>query len=99
MLDRKDGVFIARYRLYERCAEMSISVQWNNFHLAQSPYTVPGSVYPEDCNCPENNLEEVISSWKCGEIPKQIQDDLLLFKKIDWRDIRERVNTKTKVII
>jgi hypothetical protein len=42
MLDRKDGSFIVRYKLYHTCNNFKINVTYKGVHVALSPYIIKG---------------------------------------------------------
>ncbi|KAJ8913564.1 hypothetical protein NQ315_017115 [Exocentrus adspersus] len=91
MLDRRDGSYIVRYKMYEPCVYMKISVVHENKHVAQSPYIINNVVYPEDCMCPKKNFNEVTSSWDCGLVPSEITKRLNVFNKIHWDEYRDKL--------
>lgn len=41
-LDRKDGTFIVRYKMYEICYDVSINVYYNRKHIKGSPLKFSG---------------------------------------------------------
>lgn len=45
ILDRKDGTFIVRYKLYDTCNELSISIYYKNKHIKDSPIKIKGNCY------------------------------------------------------
>lgn len=91
VLDRKDGSFIARYKVYETCKNLVISVKYRDEHVAESPYVIRNRVQPEDCSCPYENLEVMLSKWECGEVAEQLQTDLKQFPSVNWDAIRKKV--------
>uniref|UniRef100_A0A6P7F504 Protein O-glucosyltransferase 2-like n=1 Tax=Diabrotica virgifera virgifera TaxID=50390 RepID=A0A6P7F504_DIAVI len=84
LLNRKDGSYIVRYKLYETCSYVKISVTYGNKHLGKSPYIINSPVKSDNCECPTQNIEELIDVWECGPVPKFITNKLDVFKKIDW---------------
>ena len=42
LLDRNDGSYIARFRLFETYQEITISVKYKDEHIANSPYHLKG---------------------------------------------------------
>lgn len=38
LLDRRDGSYIARYKLYETCYSVQITVKFNEDHVGGSPF-------------------------------------------------------------
>lgn len=41
-LDRKDGTFIVRYKIYDTCLDLSINVHYKRRNVAKSPYKFKG---------------------------------------------------------
>lgn len=93
ILDRKDGSYIIRYKLYESCKNLIVNVKYKNQHVGDSPYVIKNDVQPEDCFCPTGSLEKFLSSWDC-KTEKQLIRDLSLFEKIDWSKIRDKVDSQ-----
>ncbi|XP_060516916.1 protein O-glucosyltransferase 2-like isoform X2 [Cylas formicarius] len=90
ILDRKDGLVIVRYKIYEQCTYLKIIVHFDGNLVGNSPYIINENVSPE-CNCPRQNITEFIKKWHCGKVPRQINSDFLVFKTIDWNHIRKRI--------
>lgn len=90
ILDRKDGTYIVRYKLYESCKNLVINVKYKNQHVDDSPYIINNEVHPEDCFCPSDTLKNVLEKWDC-HTQKQLKEDLSLFGDIDWPKIRKKV--------
>ncbi|XP_033864706.3 protein O-glucosyltransferase 3 [Acipenser ruthenus] len=83
-LDRNDGSFLMRYRLYESATEgLKIEVFHRNKHVAQSPYILKGPVYHEYCDCPESDplLWQEIMSCPAEEL--QASRDFSAFPSIN----------------
>ncbi|XP_041088964.1 protein O-glucosyltransferase 3-like isoform X4 [Polyodon spathula] len=83
-LDRNDGSFLMRYRLYESTTEgLKIEVFHRNKHVAQSPYILKGPVYHEYCDCPESDplLWQEIMSCPAEEL--QASRDFSAFPSIN----------------
>lgn len=45
ILDRKDGSFIIRYKLYQTCFNLEISVTHKGKHISSSPYKFTGKTF------------------------------------------------------
>jgi hypothetical protein len=43
-LDRKDGSFIIRYKIYHTCHNFNIHVTYKGVHVASSPYIIKGKL-------------------------------------------------------
>ncbi|XP_044752977.1 protein O-glucosyltransferase 2-like [Coccinella septempunctata] len=93
-LDREDGSLIVRYKLFEKCDNLMISITYSGEHIAESPYKYSQIILSEQCDCPNGNLPEMLNQWDCGFIPKQISQDLMHFNDINWDDIRVKVIEK-----
>ncbi|XP_064466655.1 protein O-glucosyltransferase 2-like [Ornithodoros turicata] len=78
VLDRGDGLFIVRYRLFRTCPEAKIEVLYNNSPLLQSPFVLKGPLYHEACSCPMS-YEEWLREMDCSPTDPQILRDLEQF--------------------
>ncbi|XP_034825897.1 protein O-glucosyltransferase 2-like [Maniola hyperantus] len=85
-LDRTDGSFIVRYKLYETCNELSISIYYKHKHIRDSPFKFTGLIQPDQCDCPEKNLQSWIEQYQCPSSYTKIDDDLKPFKQLDMKD-------------
>ncbi|KAK9888552.1 hypothetical protein WA026_000798 [Henosepilachna vigintioctopunctata] len=90
-LDVKDGSYIIRYKVFEKCYDLKISVTHFNKHVADSPYKIIGEVLPDHCDCPSYTLNNMLKEWKCGNIPKQITKDLESIDSINWENLRKEI--------
>lgn len=43
-LDRKDGTFIVRYKVYETCMDLKVSIYYKSKHINESPLTLEGII-------------------------------------------------------
>ncbi|CAL1538654.1 unnamed protein product [Lymnaea stagnalis] len=87
VLDRHDGSYIARYRLYNTASDLQINVQYNGKHIASSPYRLRGNVYHETCDCPHQSAEEWAQAVGCPATYPQIQQDLQHFRSVDMTKV------------
>ncbi|KAL4234778.1 Protein O-glucosyltransferase 2 [Mactra antiquata] len=98
-LDRKDGLYIIRYRLFEKENDLKISVMYKDQHVADSPYEMEGQAYPDSCNCPYPNVKKWLDFMECPKSFKQIKNDLSIFKDIDLdyssKEVIKRYNIST----
>ncbi|XP_037601132.1 protein O-glucosyltransferase 3 isoform X3 [Cebus imitator] len=90
-LDRNDGTFLMRYRMYETANEgLKIEVLYGDEHVAQSPYILKGPVYHEYCECPENP-----QAWQktlsCPTKEPQIAKDFASFPSINLQQMLNEV--------
>lgn len=89
-LDRRDGVYIVRYKIVGVCWNMEISIQYKNKHVANSPYRIPGKVYSEKCRCPQE-IDNWLKSLNCDSSYEQIETDLKPFKRVNFTESRQKV--------
>ncbi|XP_056411685.1 protein O-glucosyltransferase 2 isoform X4 [Hyla sarda] len=83
LLDRKDGSFLVRYRLYATYKNLHIEVKVNGRHVAKSPYFLKGPVYSEECHCPEPVSDVWLRHMSCNDSIPQIERDLKHFPVVD----------------
>ncbi|XP_075992521.1 protein O-glucosyltransferase 2-like [Anticarsia gemmatalis] len=84
-LDRKDGTFIVRYKLYETCLHLSIHVYYKKKDVSGSPFTFKGPIYPDQCDCPKTDFKQWFADYGCNQEYDQIQQDLKPFKDLDMK--------------
>ncbi|XP_075233192.1 protein O-glucosyltransferase 2-like isoform X3 [Lycorma delicatula] len=95
ILDRKDGVFIVRYKLYEPCSNFKINVKFKGVHVGDSPYDVDGVVTPEECYCPEKDFKKWLNTYQClSKDYKQINEDLKPFPSVNFTSFRKEALKK-----
>jgi len=87
ILDRRDGSFIVRYKMMQTCDDLEIHVTAKGLHIGKSPYKFKGRIYAETCECPIENLDEMIQKYKCSENINQINQDLDRFKSVDFSQV------------
>lgn len=91
-LDRGDGSFLVRYRLYGSVRKgLTIEVFHQDAAVAKSPYTLQGPIYHEYCDCPQHNASVWQSIMQCPSEEPQILADFKTFPTIDLHRIREEV--------
>ncbi|KAM7002278.1 protein O-glucosyltransferase 3 [Tautogolabrus adspersus] len=91
-LDRGDGSFLVRYRLYGTVLKgLKIEVLHQDAAVAKSPYTLQGPVYHEYCDCPEADATVWQSIMQCPAEEPQILADFKSFPTIDLQRLREEV--------
>lgn len=83
VLDRKDGSFIVRYRMYASYRNLKIEVRFQGQHVAESPYILTGPVYHENCDCPLEDSAAWLQAMSCPESISQIERDLEPFPTVD----------------
>lgn len=55
---------------------MEIHVTINGSHVSDSPYKYHDRVYAEQCDCPQGELDDLISNFECPSSIPQIEKDL-----------------------
>ncbi|CAH0726102.1 unnamed protein product, partial [Brenthis ino] len=75
-LDRKDGTFIIRYKVYETCTEIVINIYYQSKHIQDSPFKYEGPIHPDQCDCPQKHLETWLREYQCPLSYEQINNDL-----------------------
>lgn len=91
ILNRRDGSFIARYKLYEECINFQLEVTQDGVHLGGSPYKFGKAVIKHEmCNCPRDFNHWLVKN-QCGDVPEQVQMDLQYFRNINWAKLRSQV--------
>ena len=91
VLDRKDGSFIVRYRMYASYRNLKIEVKHHGQHVAESPYVLRGPVYHENCDCPLEDSAAWLREMNCSETIFQIQKDLAHFPTVDPEKIAAEI--------
>ncbi|XP_059961592.1 protein O-glucosyltransferase 3 isoform X1 [Mesoplodon densirostris] len=91
-LDRNDGTFLMRYRMYETVSEgLKIEVLYGDEHVAQSPYILKGPVYHEYCECPEEDPQAWQKTLSCPAKEPQIAKDFASFPSINLQQMLNEV--------
>ncbi|XP_018537484.1 protein O-glucosyltransferase 2 isoform X2 [Lates calcarifer] len=83
VLDRKDGSFLVRYRMYATYTDLHIHILLKNKHIAKSPFILKGPVYHEGCDCPQPSGSVWEAHMHCPESFPQIDRDLSLFTSVN----------------
>ncbi|KAK5609710.1 Protein O-glucosyltransferase 2 [Crenichthys baileyi] len=83
VLDRRDGSFLVRYRMYATYTDLHIHVLLKGKHVAKSPYILKGPVYHEGCDCPQPSGSVWEKNMHCPESFAQITRDLSLHPSVD----------------
>ncbi|XP_026231372.1 protein O-glucosyltransferase 2 isoform X2 [Anabas testudineus] len=83
VLDRQDGSFLVRYRMYATYTDLHVHVLLKNKHVAKSPFILRGQVYHEGCDCPQASDSVWEAHMHCPESFPQIDTDLSLFPSVD----------------
>ena len=66
VIDRDDGVYIGRFRLFEEVKDLTVEVTMDNgAHVADSPYVMQGPLYHEGCACSEPDTVEWAETMEC----------------------------------
>ncbi|XP_071448438.1 protein O-glucosyltransferase 2-like [Hetaerina americana] len=108
VLDRKDGSFIVRYKVYNSCYNFQIHIKYKGLKVAGSPYSAVGMVHADECDCPMSNFDHWFERYGCaGENMKKmhsvITSNLRPFESVNFtatrRYIREKFNHPGSVSI
>ncbi|XP_044864452.1 protein O-glucosyltransferase 2 isoform X1 [Mauremys mutica] len=91
ILDRKDGSFIVRYRMYASYKNLKIEIKVKDKHVAKSPYILKGPVYHENCDCPREDSTAWLEDMSCPQAIPQIQRDLAHFPIVDPDKIAKEI--------
>ncbi|XP_012782423.2 protein O-glucosyltransferase 3 [Ochotona princeps] len=91
-LDRNDGTFLMRYRMYETVSEgLRIEVLYDGEHVSQSPYILKGPVYHEYCECPEEEPHVWQKTLSCPTEEPQIAKDFASFPSINLQQMLNEI--------
>ncbi|XP_029008283.1 protein O-glucosyltransferase 3 [Betta splendens] len=91
-LDRGDGSFLVRYRLYNTAPKgLEVEVLHQDSAVAESPYIIQGPVYHEYCDCPEPNASVWRNIMQCPAVEHQILADFKPFPTVDLKRLRQEV--------
>ncbi|KAL2093201.1 hypothetical protein ACEWY4_010513 [Coilia grayii] len=91
-LDRGDGTFLVRYRLYTTpSSDLLVQVLHQGKSVAKSPYTLTGPVYHEYCDCPEDDAREWQAALDCPASDPQVEADFTPFPSIELARLRQEV--------
>ncbi|XP_066032523.1 protein O-glucosyltransferase 2 isoform X1 [Chamaea fasciata] len=91
VLDRKDGSFLVRYRMYASYKSLRIEVKTGDKHVAKSPYILKGPIYHENCDCPQEESSAWLEEMNCPQTISQIQRDLANFPIVDPDKIAKEI--------
>ncbi|XP_028175683.1 protein O-glucosyltransferase 2-like [Ostrinia furnacalis] len=84
-LDRKDGTFLIRYKVYETCQDLSIGIYFKSKHITGSPVKFTGPILADQCDCPVKDINTWLEQYGCPKTYKQIENDLLLHNDVDMK--------------
>ncbi|XP_031436705.1 protein O-glucosyltransferase 2 isoform X1 [Clupea harengus] len=91
VLDRNDGSFVVRYRMYATYTDLHIQILLQDMDVAGSPYVLKGVVYHEGCDCPEADGEVWAGRMHCPASFPQIDSDLSLFPEVHLQSIATEI--------
>ncbi|XP_059618347.1 protein O-glucosyltransferase 2-like [Phlebotomus argentipes] len=89
-LNAGDGSIIVRYRIQKECRSASIHIKYHDHHLGESPYNLPGAIFPDACSCPLD-MDEFLSVWQCPKDHPQIEEDLFKFAGINFTHVQRKM--------
>ncbi|CAH0748815.1 unnamed protein product [Diatraea saccharalis] len=90
-LDRKDGTFIVRYKVYDTCLDLKISLYYKSKHIIGSPFKFNGPIQPDQCDCPHNNFDTWLKEYGCPTTYEQIDNDLIRYEDLDMNFQIEKI--------
>ncbi|OWR50618.1 hypothetical protein KGM_211132 [Danaus plexippus plexippus] len=93
-LDRKDGTFIVRYKIYETCTQLTIGIYYKNKHIQNSPIQIEGPIQPDQCNCPNPVFQSWLKDYGCSQTYKQIEKDLIPFQRVEMKEQIKKIVDK-----
>ncbi|XP_014361610.2 protein O-glucosyltransferase 2 [Papilio machaon] len=82
-LDRKDGSFIVRYKTYETCLDLAISIYYKSKLIKDFPLKLEGTIQADQCDCPEKDLNLWLKKYECPSSYASIIQDLRPFNNQD----------------
>ncbi|CAH4014630.1 unnamed protein product [Pieris brassicae] len=91
ILDRKDGTFIVRYKVYEECSKLVINIYYKSKHIQNSPIIIKETILPDQCGCPEKDLNIWLLNNDCPTTYEQIQNDLNPYNNIKIRNAIKKI--------
>uniref|UniRef100_A0A8C9S0D9 Protein O-glucosyltransferase 2 n=1 Tax=Scleropages formosus TaxID=113540 RepID=A0A8C9S0D9_SCLFO len=91
VLDRRDGSFLVRYRMYASYPSLTIEILLKGVHVAQSPYHLKGPVYHDGCSCPQPQTKVWLKHMRCPDSVPQIEQDLSYFPSVDPDHLAQEV--------
>lgn len=84
VLNRRDGLFIVRYKLFRSCPEAQVEVSFNGSPLTEAPVLIKGPLHHDACSCPVS-FDKWLLQTKCPVVDPQILKDLAWFEEIDMK--------------
>ncbi|KAL2080797.1 hypothetical protein ACEWY4_022650 [Coilia grayii] len=91
VLDRNDGSFVVRYRMYASYTDLHVQVLLQDKNVAQSPYVLKGAVYHEGCDCPEPDGAVWAEQMHCPASFAQIDRDLAAFPEVHLQSMAQEI--------
>ncbi|KAL0274123.1 UNVERIFIED_CONTAM: hypothetical protein PYX00_006622 [Menopon gallinae] len=93
ILNRRDGSYIVRYKVYHTCEGLKIDLRYNNFPIHGFPMTFSGYVYADDCTCPQN-IDRWLRDMKCETSYPQIDENLSKFPAVKFQEAKKKILKK-----
>uniref|UniRef100_UPI00358F95EA protein O-glucosyltransferase 2 n=1 Tax=Myxine glutinosa TaxID=7769 RepID=UPI00358F95EA len=91
VLDRHDGSFLVRYKMYGSYEDLRISITFKEKHVSKSPYILKGNIYHELCPCAQHDTVSWRTYMQCQPRYEQIERDLLPFPTVDPEKIAQEI--------
>lgn len=96
ILNRKDGSYVVRFKLFQPVDGFKINVTYNDVPVANSPYVVKGLQYHEQCYCPKP-FEQWIDTMGCDSNYSQIDKDLSIFRHVDMHSVLKEAKKRFNI--
>ncbi|KAF6215058.1 hypothetical protein GE061_009807 [Apolygus lucorum] len=91
VLNRKDSSVIVRYKLVgDPCYNVIINIAYKLAVIPGYPIYIKGPVYPDECKCPEEDIDIWLQDYGCDPNDKQIKADLGRFHDVDVSSFYDR---------
>uniref|UniRef100_A0A8C4NH19 Protein O-glucosyltransferase 2 n=1 Tax=Eptatretus burgeri TaxID=7764 RepID=A0A8C4NH19_EPTBU len=91
VLDRHDGSFLVRYKMYGSYEDLRISITYKEKHVSKSPFILKGNIYHELCPCAQHDTVSWRTYMQCQPRYEQIERDLLPFPTVDPEKIAQEI--------
>lgn len=91
VLNRKDGSFLVRFKVYEEtCYGLTYNITYGGSIIQRFPFIFGGPIHNEECYSPDSNIDQWLEIFQCKSIPKQIQDDLSRYPSVNFQNIHKK---------
>ncbi|ESN94970.1 hypothetical protein HELRODRAFT_114917 [Helobdella robusta] len=91
VLDRHDGVYIIRYKLFQTYKDLKLKLTFRDQPISTFPHLLKGCCYNEDCYCPKKSLARWLGTLNCPKSYDQIDKDFKAFRRINMTRMYKRM--------